>query len=64
MQVRGDLSIDNCTFTNNVSNDADGGAVLFIIFGSGLGTGFGTLNVTNSTFTNNSVVLPGSGTFN
>ena len=64
MQVRGNLSIDNCTFTNNVSNDADGGAVLFIIFGSGVGTGFGTLSVTNSTFDNNSVVFPGAGASN
>ncbi len=60
MQVRGNLSVDNCTFTNNVSNDADGGAILFIIFGSTLGTGYGTLNVTNSTFTGNSVVFPGA----
>lgn len=64
MQVRGNLTIDNSTFTNNVSNDADGGAVLFIIFNSSLGTGFGSLNVTNSTFTGNSVVFPGAGTAN
>ena len=64
MQVRGNLSIDNCTFTNNVSNDADGGAVFFIIYNSGVGTGFGTLSVTNSTFTGNSVVFPGAGTSN
>ncbi|MEO7305963.1 MAG: immunoglobulin domain-containing protein, partial [Ferruginibacter sp.] len=64
VQVRGNLTVDNCTFTNNVSNDADGGAILFIIFNTGLGTGFGTLNVTNSTFTNNSVIFPGAGTSN
>lgn len=64
MQVRGNLTIDNSTFTNNVSNDADGGAVLFIIFNTGLGTSFGTLSVTNSTFTGNSVVFPGPGTSN
>ncbi len=64
MQVRGNLTIDNSTFTNNVSNDADGGAVLFIIFGSTLGTGFGTLSVTNSTFSGNSVIFPGAGTSN
>ena len=64
MQYRGNLSIDNSTFTNNVSNDADGGAVLFIIFSSGMNIGYGTLNVTNSTFTGNSVVFPGAGTSN
>jgi hypothetical protein len=64
MQVRGNLTVDNSTFTNNVSNDADGGAILFIIFNSGLGTGFGTLSVTNSTFTGNSVVFPGAPTSN
>jgi len=60
VQVRGNLTIDNCTFTNNISNDADGGAILFIIFNSGLGTGFGTMSVTNSTFTSNSVQFPGA----
>ncbi|MEP7165115.1 MAG: hypothetical protein ABI741_10485, partial [Ferruginibacter sp.] len=64
MQVRGNLTINNSTFTNNVSNDADGGAVLFIIFSSTLGTGYGTLSVTNSTFTGNSVIFPGAGTSN
>jgi len=64
MQVRGNLTIDNSTFTNNVSNDADGGAVLFIIFNSGVGTGFGTCNVTNSTFTGNSVNFPNPGNSN
>ncbi len=64
LQVRGNLSIDNCTFTNNVSNDADGGAVLFIVFGTALGTPYGTLSVTNSTFTGNSVVFPGAGASN
>ncbi len=63
-QVRGNLTIDNCTFTNNVSNDADGGAVLFILFGTNLGTAYGTLNVTNSTFTGNSVIFPGAGASN
>ena len=56
MQISGDLTVDNCTFTNNVSNDADGGAILFIIYG-GFG---GDLSVTNSTFTGNSVNLPGA----
>jgi predicted outer membrane repeat protein len=57
---RGNLSVDNCTFTNNLSNDADGGAILFIIYGSGVGPGFGTLSVTNSTFTGNAVNNPTS----
>ena len=60
MQISGDLTVDNCTFTNNVSNDADGGAILFLIYG-GFG---GDLLVTNSTFTGNSVNLPGTGTSN
>ena len=60
VQVRGNLSVDNCTFTNNVSNDADGGAILFIIFNTDLGTSFGTLSVTNSTFTGNQVIFPGA----
>ncbi len=64
MQVRGNLFIDNCTFTNNISNDADGGAVLFITFNSALGDGFGIMNVTNSTFTGNSVIFPGAPTSN
>jgi thymidine phosphorylase len=61
---RTNLTIDNCTFTNNVSNDADGGAVLFIVFNSSLPTCYGVLNVTNSTFTGNSVIFPGPGTSN
>src|SRR5688572_18335742 len=62
MQVSGNLTVDNCTFTNNVSNDADGGAILFIIYNS---PGYsGNLLVTNSTFTGNSVNLPGAGTSN
>ncbi len=62
MQVSGNLTVDNSTFTNNVSNDADGGAVFFIIFN---GAGYsGDLSVTNSTFTSNSVILPGAGTSN
>ena len=62
MQISGSLSVDNCTFTNNVSNDADGGAILFIIFA---GDGYsGDLLVTNSTFTGNSVNLPGAATSN
>ena len=60
MQISGNLTVDNCTFTNNVSNDADGGAILFIIYG-GFG---GDLLVTNSTFTGNSVNLPGAGISN
>src|SRR5688572_798658 len=60
MQISGNLSVDNCTFTNNVSNDADGGAILFIIF-SGYN---GDLAVSNSTFTGNSVNLPGAATSN
>lgn len=60
MQISGDLSVDNCAFTNNVSNDADGGAILFIIYG-GFG---GDLSVTNSTFTGNSVNLPGDNVSN
>ena len=64
MDVRGNLTIDNCTFTNNISNDADGGAVLDIIYNSSLGTGFGTLNVTNSTFTGNSVNVTGASNAN
>ncbi len=64
LQVRGNLTIDNSTFTNNVSNDADGGAVLFIVFGSTLGNGYGTLSVTNSIFTGNSVNVPGASTSN
>ncbi|MEO6251878.1 MAG: T9SS type A sorting domain-containing protein [Ferruginibacter sp.] len=62
MQVSGNLTVDNCTFTNNVSNDADGGAVYFTIFS---GPGYtGDLLITNSAFTGNSVVLPGTGTSN
>lgn len=61
---RGNLTVNNCTFTNNVSNDADGGAILFLINSGSLGTGYGTLNVTNSTFSGNSVVFPGAGTSN
>ncbi len=62
MQVSGSLTIDNSTFTNNVSNDADGGAVLFIIFNN---PGYqGDLVVTHSTFTGNSVIFPGAGTSN
>jgi Ig-like domain CHU_C associated/Secretion system C-terminal sorting domain len=62
MQVSGNLTVDNCTFTNNVSNDADGGAILFIIFS---GEGYsGDLLVTNSTFTGNSVNFPGAPTSN
>ena len=60
MQVRGNLTISNSTFTNNVSNDADGGAVLFILFGSTLGTPYGTCSVTNSLFSGNAVHIPGS----
>ncbi len=60
MQISGSLTVDTCTFTNNVSNDADGGAIFFIISG-----GFsGDLLVTNSTFTGNSVNPPGAGTSN
>jgi hypothetical protein len=62
MQVAGDLTVDNSTFTNNVSNDADGGAIFFVIFNGAGRTG--VLNVTNSAFTNNSVVFPGAGTSN
>ena len=62
MQISGSLTVDNCTFTNNVSNDVDGGAILFIIFS---GEGYsGDLEVTNSTFTGNSVNFPGAGTSN
>ena len=62
MQVSGNLTVDNCTFTNNSSNDADGGAVYFTIFS---GSGYsGNLVVTNSIFTGNSVDLPGAGTSN
>jgi hypothetical protein len=57
-QVRGNLSIDNCTFINNVSRDANGGAVLFFIYNSVLGNGQGNLSITNSTFTGNSVDRP------
>jgi hypothetical protein len=62
MQVSGNLTVDNSTFTNNVSNDADGGAIFFVIF-NGAGRS-GVLSVTNSTFTGNSVVFPGAGTSN
>jgi Fe-S cluster biogenesis protein NfuA len=61
MQVSGDLTVDNCTFTNNVSNDADGGAILFVMFSGYSG---GDLSVINSTFTGNSVNYPGDGTSN
>ncbi|MEO6540740.1 MAG: hypothetical protein ABIN74_07115, partial [Ferruginibacter sp.] len=62
MQISGNLSVDNCTFTNNVSNDADGGAIYFTIFS---GPGYsGNLLVTNSTFTGNTVVFPGAPTSN
>ena len=60
MQISGNLFVEYCTFTNNVSNDADGGAILFIIF-SGYN---GNLLVNNSTFTGNSVNLPGAATSN
>jgi len=60
MQVSGDLTVDNCTFTNNVSNDADGGAILFIIFNNNPPGYDGDLIVTNSTFTGNSVNVPGA----
>jgi hypothetical protein len=60
MQVSGDLTVDNCTFTNNISNDADGGAILFFIYS---GPGYsGDLLVTNSNFTGNSVNEFGDGT--
>ena len=62
MQISGSLTVDSCIFTNNVSNDVDGGAILFIIFS---GDGYsGNLSVTNSSFTGNSVNLPGPGTSN
>jgi len=56
MQISGSLTVDNCTFTNNVSNDVDGGAILFFMFSGYSG---GNLSVTNSSFTGNSVNLPG-----
>ncbi|MEO6251872.1 MAG: CHRD domain-containing protein, partial [Ferruginibacter sp.] len=59
MQVSGDLTVDNSTFTNNISNDADGGAILFIIFNNNPPGYDGDLIVTNSTFTGNSVNIPG-----
>jgi len=62
MQISGSLTVDSCTFTNNVSNDVDGGAILFIIFS---GEGYsGNLSVIKSTFTGNSVNFPGAGTSN
>jgi hypothetical protein len=57
MQISGDLTVDNCTFTNNVSNDVGGGAILFFMYG---GYNGGDLSVTNSNFTGNSVNYPGT----
>ncbi len=62
MQISGDLIVDNCSFTNNTSNDADGGAILFIIWNN---PGYdGDLTVTNSTFTGNAVNFPDPGNAN
>ncbi len=61
MQISGSLSVDGCTFTNNVSNDVDGGAILFFMFSGYSG---GNLSVTNSSFTANAVNYPGDGLSN
>ncbi len=65
--VSGDLTINNCTFTNNHNNDNEGGAVFFFLYNAtvaGMNPHYaGHLTVTNSTFTGNTTKGKGGGLY-